>query len=383
MVALPRGPMSTLPRESGHLSALISEGDATWRQAGAKLHDRGDGQQLVLIFDRRLVLKENTIPDTYMQVSFEQPIDHELDAVGALTHALMRSYHEALSSSPNPGQLAWLTEDIPRVVAGMFRVARSDANLSFTGQGEFVDSESALRLTEVVGLDRNQKSCRDRVAAVRHILSNVELSRTVRAENGKGTAVWTGPIIQRLKDKVDVSADLPDGLGRANKRLGVWRIAPELWRMQDPAGPAASFMLLDERAFELSTRSSEPFNFYWTIVQRAYNARRATVDLDKFDEEGVFCPTLEVLYTWSGMDRKSDAKNPARLATRLIAHFDLLVERELIESFDRTFFDRGNFSFKRDMRRRVAITLPSSLLRYLPGEAFRDGRNAFRATALS
>jgi hypothetical protein len=382
MVALPHGPMSTLTRESTNLGTLVRDGSARWREAGAKYHEDEDGRQLALVFDKKLVLKGNDVDDTYMQLPLEGQLDAKLDAVGALTHVLMRQYQDTFSKDPRESQIARFTEDIPRVVAGMFLVATRDAQLSFLHSGEFVDSESAVRLTEVVGLDASQKRCRDRVAAVRGMLESIELSRSVRGENGN-SVTWTGPIIQRLKDKVDASVELPDGLGRARKRLGVWRIAPELWRMQDPDGKSASFMLLDHRAFGLDTRTSKPFNLYWTIIQRAYNARRADDDVDRFDADGAFSPTLRSLYMLSGIDGKSDEDNPRRVRANLEDLFDRLVENDLIEGYDRGVFASPGSSLQQDLSRRVSIRLPTSVLRYLPDKAFRDGKNTFKVGRLS
>jgi hypothetical protein len=162
------------------------------------------------------------------------------------------------------------------------------------------------------------------------------------------------------------------------RELGLWRIAPELWRMQDADGKAASFMLLDERAFELSGLSPDPFNLYWTIIQRAYNAHRARNDDDKFefDDSGSFRPTLSVLYTWAGMDRKSDAKNMARAHERMDQHLTSMRERELIVSYDADVFSptRG---LSLASTTRIAIQLPPSLLCFLPAAAFRSGQNPF------
>ncbi len=382
MVALPHGPMSTLTRESTNLGTLVRDGTADWRSAGAKYHADEDGRQLALVFDKKFVLKGNEVDDTYMQLPLEGQLDGGLDAVGALTHVLMRQYQDTIKKSSSASQIAKFTEDIPRVVAGMFLVATRDTQLSFLHNGEFVDSESAVRLTEVVGLDASQKRCRDRVAAVRGMLESIELSRSVRGENG-ASVTWTGPIIQRLKDKVDASAKLPDGLGRARKRLGVWRIAPELWRMQDPEGKSASFMLLDHRAFSLDTRTSKPFNLYWTIIQRAYNARRADEDVDRFDAEGAFSPTVRSLYMLSGIDGKSDEDNPKRVRSNLKELFDRLVENDLIEDYDQSVFTSAGSSLQHDLNRRVAITLPHSVLRYLPDKAFRDGKNTFKVGQIS
>ncbi len=392
MVALPHGPMSTLPRESGHLGSLVRDGEAGWRDAGAKYHSEGAGsQQLVLVYDKRLVLDhDQSVKDnpSVMRVPIEDllrrapgaPDEHKMDAPGALASAVVQIYKSAHGKVPSTSHLAGLTNDIPRVVAGMFLIAREDARRSAFkfASGSLLDSETAARLTRRIGLDHTQKRNRDRVRAVRAMLEHIELTRTVRDESGSGSITWTGPIIQRLRDRVEVSKGLPDGLGRSKAELGVWMIAPELWRMQDARGPSASFMLLDRRAFELSSHTSEPFNLYWTIIQRAYNARRARTREDRFDDEGAFAPTFEVLYTWANLENPTDAQNPFRLVSRLRSYLDLLVERELIVSYDAEFFERTSFSLKRDARRRIAIQLPRTLLGYLPPDAFISGRNHTR-----
>ena len=389
MIALPHGPLSTLTRESSNLGAMVRHGEAGWKRAAAKVHD-----EFVLVADQRLVNKKNTLDDTFISVPLGgQAGSHGEEVVGALTRALMDMCAESIAefepTDPRGGNqlelaieqssmLAGLVESIPRVVAGIFHVARSDQWLTFINNGEFVDSDSALRLTETVGMDRLSTRSKNRVAAVRSMLEKVRLRRTVRSEDGKTTSVWEGPIIQRLRDRVEVSKGLPDGLGRSKAELGVWMIAPELWRMQDARGPSASFMLLDRRAFELSSHTSEPFNLYWTIIQRAYNARRARTREDRFDDEGAFAPTFEVLYTWANLENPTDAQNPFRLVSRLRSYLDLLVERELIVSYDAEFFERTSFSLKRDARRRIAIQLPRTLLGYLPPDAFISGRNHTR-----
>ncbi len=389
MVALPHGPMSTLPRESGHLGSLVRDGDAGWRDAAAKFHsdNASTPQQLVLVYDKRLVVDQDQgikSNPSVMRVPIEDllgaPGENKLDAPGALASAVVQIYKAAHGRVPSTSHLAGLTNDIPRVVAGMFLIAREDERRSALklAPGTLLDSETAARLTRRIGLDHTQKRNRDRVRAVRAMLEHIELTRTVRDEAGTGSMTWTGPIIQRLRDRVEVSKGLPDGLDRSKAELGVWMIAPELWRMQDSRGPSASFMLLDRRAFELSSNTSEPFNLYWTIIQRAYNARRARNSEDQFDADGAFRPTFEVLYTWANLEKPTDRVNPHRLVSRLRSYLDLLVERELIVSYDTEFFERTSFSLKRDARRRIAIQLPPGLLGYLPSEAFISKQNHAR-----
>ncbi len=387
MIALPHGPLSTLTRESSNLGAMVRHGEAGWKRAAAKVHD-----EFVLVADQRLVNKKNTLDDTFISVPLGgQAGSHGEEVVGALTRALMDMCAESIAefepTDPRGGNqlelaieqssmLAGLVESIPRVVAGIFHVARSDQWLTFINNGEFVDSDSALRLTETVGMDRLSTRSKNRVAAVRSMLEKVRLRRTVRSEDGKTTSVWEGPIIQRLDDRIDTQTELPGGLGGVTRTtLHVWRVAPELWRMQDAGGASASFMLLDERAFSLSVRSSEPFNLYWTVIQRAYNAHKAD-ELDKFDADGCFAPTLSVLYTWSGMDKPSDRKNMARARARMLAHLELLEEQDLIVSFDREVFDDAR-RVSLTSNTRVRIELPRALLCYLSPKAFRSGKNPF------
>jgi hypothetical protein len=391
MIALPHGPLSTLTREVSNMGAMVRHGHAGWKRAAAKVHG-----EFVLVADQRLVNKQNTLGDTLISVPLEgQPGSNGEEVVGALTRALMHMCAESVSElavdedeAGEDGQLelgleqssmlAGLVESIPRVVAGIFHVARNDQRLTFINNGEFVDSDSALRLTETVGMDRLSTRSKNRVAAVRSMLERVRLRRTVRSEDGKTTSTWEGPIIQRLDDRIDTQRELPGGLGGVTRTtLHVWRVAPELWRMQDASGESASFMLLDERAFALSVRSSEPFNLYWTIIQRAYNAHKAdNHELDRFDADGNFSPTLSVLYTWSGMDKPSDRKNMARARARMLSHLELLAEQELIVSFDEEVLE-PSLRTSLTSNTRMRIGLPPTLLCYLPPKAFRTGKNPF------
>ena len=402
MVALPHGPMATLTRETMNLGALVRHGQARWKKAAVKHVD-----EFVIVGDQRLVAREDGSEEVYIQVPLGGsdgagqgevvPEVADGQVIAALTQALMRMCrdHSPMLSAPGEGvgadagsgqlellgdgdaSLAGLVEEILRGVAGIFRAARVDRGLSFVGSGEFVDSTTATRLTDIIGLSGKTTRSRNRVAAVRAMLENVRLKRTVRSEDGKSLVTWEGPIIQRLKDRIDVETKLPRDYGLTSRHeLGLWRIAPELWRMQDADGKAASFMLLDERAFSLSGLSPDPFNLYWTIIQRAYNAHRAKSEDDKFDDSGSFRPTLSVLYTWAGMDKKTDAKNMARARERMDGHLKSMRERELIVSYDADVFSptRG---LSLASSTRIDIQLPPSLLCFLPNAAFRSGNNPF------
>ena len=403
MIALPHRPMATLTRETMNLGAVVRHGHAKWKRAALKRVD-----EFVILGDQRMVVKDGGEAE-YIMVPLNPPehgeeggLDKEVldqQLIVALTQALMRMYQEHTpllevarreANEPESGQLdlldetggtraqvAGLVQEIPRVVAGIFRAARTDRHLSFVGSGEFIDSTTATRLTDIVGMSSSSTDSKTRVAAVRSILENVRLKRTVRSEDGKSLVTWEGPIIQRLKDKIDVETKLPRDYGLTSRHeLGLWRIAPELWRMQDPKGQSASFMLLDERAFELSGRSSDPFNLYWTIIQRAYNAHHAEDEKSKFDDAGTFSPTLVVLYTWAGMDKKTDSKNMGRARKNMATHLDAMRARELIVSYDADVLSATR-GVSLTSRTPIDIQLPPTLLCFLPDEAFRSGRNPF------
>jgi hypothetical protein len=46
-------------------------------------------------------------------------------------------------------------------------------------------------------------------------------------------------------------------------------------------------------------------------------------------------------------------------------------------------FSSPGSSLQQDLSRRVSIRLPTSVLRYLPDKAFRDGKNTFKVGRLS
>ncbi len=182
---------------------------------------------------------------------------------------------------------------------------------------------------------------------------------------------FQAPIVQRLQDQIRVTSDQSGGL-RAGT-YNVWRLDKNLWRLRNPKGPTASFMLLDERAFRLETRSSEPFNLYWTIVQRAYNAMRASHAEGKISADGVFSPKLSTLYEWAGMEKVGDTTNPFRIRERLREALGLMVSNGLLLDWSCPQLENDDEEFRLDEFKsymRLRLTLPGSLVRYLPREAF-------------
>jgi len=402
MIALPHEPMSTLTKETRNLGTIVRSN--TVRAGVAYKYDATT--ESVLVADRALVLEQSEDNAVFLGIPVstrsgqteasygDKPVDPD-DVFGALVDSLMDMTRDHLSPSkiididPEVGEVAKsgtvsvasLVEAIPRVVAGVFLAASQDSRLPMLGEGVFVDSESATRLTSTVGMGDSSFS-RNRVATVRTMLERIWMKRRVRVYDeltGKVSSMtWEGPLIQRLDGSVSLE-DLPDSYGMTSRsRLGMWRIAPELWRMQDPSTNVAAFMLIDQRAFRLDGLSSDIFNLYWTLVQRANNAWRGRNPSEKFDESGTFKPSLSLLYNWAGLRKVSDTKNKARMLKRLHGHFDILVEHGLIQSFDDSVFTSGRGG-SLDSSALVSVTLPATLLRYLSDEAFVSKRNPFKA----
>ncbi len=199
---------------------------------------------------------------------------------------------------------------------------------------------------------------------------------------------WEAPLVQRLQDTFTISTfgdDAPMVLRRARSPLHMWRINPDLWSMRTPDSGNASFMLLDERAFGLETRTSEPFNLYWTIVQRAYMIASDRVPQhDKVDDDGTFQPTLETLYRWAGLEQSSDATNPFRIRERFCKYLDLMVDKQLLDFWECDELLDRVAPFRRACmtQARVKIGLPRELLSYLPDNAFIGGTNPFSPSRL-
>lgn len=394
MVALPRQPLSVLPKEMNNLAMHAAEHPSA--EGEMRFHEERTGQLSLLVYDRALVLKESELPDTYIRIPIapDGPAAQsatEQDPLGALLHSL-RGLAE-LGPSTRMAQL----QDVPRVVAGMFMAATQDRGLTGVNTGEFVDALTAHRLTHLVGLNVNDDRHKQRVRQVREWLETIEMSRPVLHQGKKGErnwVEWRGPIIQSLRDRYqlrDVDLSVADGEGtlsvlkNTTSELRVFRLSPELWQMRSPRSQTASFMLLDTRAFNLDAKlhylNSEPFNLYWTIIQRAYQASASPADADRFERDGTFSPRALTLYRLSGMERAGDMKNPNRVRQRFREYLSLMVDEGVLLDWNATMLEGEESDFTMERFResmRIKISLPMNILRYLDGRCFKDGVNPFR-----
>jgi hypothetical protein len=309
MVSVPHGVLSTLPKEMRNVSAALHEDMATSIGAAFKLKPGSKAEPAILSADSKLVLTSGGARSH--QSVIEVPVTGDLTGqVGTLEPmALLTSQIlEIVRGGITKGrQLENMTRDIPRVVAGMFLAAAEDRD-RVQVSGQFLDSDTGLRLAKITGLNYRQGRDLARVQRVRELLTRIKFIRSIERfdplTRKKERIDWNTPLIQRMADEVVATYSKPDDLEFAKSELGVWLIAPRLWDMTQPHSDHARFMFLDERAFGLNPNSGA-FNLYWTIVQRAYNALRTNVPSDKFSAQGEFSPKLETLYYWSGSQQLS------------------------------------------------------------------------------
>jgi hypothetical protein len=364
-VAIPHHPMATLPKEANNLGMIAAKDRAS--HAGIKFHQDADtGQLSLLAYDRKLVLKRNDVPDTFIRIPLPKSARGE-------THSELDALLMGLRGLAKLGDKERRThfQDIPRVVAGMFLAAAHDssAGLPNVGPGDFWDSDTALRLTSLIGLNRSYTHHKKRVAFVREWLESIELERRIRTHGGE--AIFQGPVVQRLKGTIKVSSDHAGDLRSGTYK--VWRLDPDLWRLRNPQGESASFMLIDQRAFNLETRSSEPFNLYWAIVQRAYNSMLSTNPGDKVTRDGTFSPKVHMLYEWAGLEKAGDTTNPYRIRERMRDCLALMVDNGLLLDWSCPELEADDVDFSMEHfheHMRVKLTLPTPLVRYLPERAF-------------
>jgi len=371
LLVLPHQPLATLTAESNNMGMLAERAI----DRGIKFHGAGD-QLSVLVFDRRLVLKEQSpVPDTFIRIPVSKADDpredEQIDEISALLRSLQGL--EAMSKRDRRQTLT----DIPRVVAGMFLAATQDAVRSEKlglNPGEFLECEGANRLTQLVGLQRRTRYTR-RVAAVRDWLTQIKLHRQlVDFVDGRRVSIERSfPIVQRLDTQITLETELPSSLERVRTEIGVWRLEPTLWKMRTHDSGAAGFMLLDSRAFHISTESSEPFNLYWAIVQRAYNDARD----GRVDEEGVYTPYAKTLYEWAGMRLKSDARHFQRVRERMHDHLKLMVDHGLLCDWSCPELEHPDL-FSKDAFKsaKVELKLPTSLAQYLPSPRTKSDSGA-------
>lgn len=374
-VAIPHQPLSTIPHESNNIG-MIASGKATGG-AGIRFHEEDNGQLRLLLYDRKLVLKHNDVPDTFIYIPMPagSPVDLK-DPIGAMLQTLKGM--ASLSPRARHNQ----TRDIPRVVAGLFLAATQDATMAEQlglNPGEFIDAATNVRITNLIGLDSSQNRQTKRVRQVRQWLEKMYLERSVLQlgkNNGRNSVILRAPLIQQLADEYEINDATPEML-RRSERVHVWRMAPDLWRMCNPNSGVASYMLIDQKAFELDSslkkQNSDPFNLYWALVQRAYNASRTGVPEDKVTEEGSFSPKAKTLYEWSGMELPSDAKCPYRIRERMREYLELMVDHGLLLDWTCPFLETEDVPFDSDVFEhvRVQITLPTSLVKFLPPTAMR------------
>ncbi|MEM1347605.1 MAG: hypothetical protein AAGI01_03550 [Myxococcota bacterium] len=369
MVALPRDPLATLTRETNNLGRQLAGERSAPGSRGIKYHrDLETGQMSLLSYDAKLVLKGTKVPDTYIKIPMEvregrQPTN------GSELSSLLEILHEAKELTRTQRQ--HFLRDAPRVIAGMFLAAERDQALGGAygvKPGEFLESETAYRLTDLIGLERRSRHTK-RVIFVRDWLTRIHLTRTVDRLDHRGKRErirWSAPIVQRLADEIEVERSMPDGLGSVRSKVHIWRLADALWRMRTRDSGVAAFMLVDERAFALSTETSDPFNLYWTIIQRAYKGSVTRVEDDKVRPDGVFSPKIATLYEWSGMASTSLERNPSRIRERMRDYLSLMVSKGLLLDWSSEWLEHdGPFQRRVFETSRVRLTMPSSMVRYI------------------
>lgn len=332
---IPMKPLYSLPREARNLSHFfISHEDdlhidddrqlvhaAKNSRARAK-HIRAGGegaQQQLLFFDQELVNKRSGEQNAFISIELDGKYE---DTLSALFAAI-----EQLDIDRN------LLEHLPRVTAGIFAAAHRDRKMDFSWPGTIWDTESGSRLCRICGFDPRNHKHRQLMQNMRTLLERIILHREVRTTQGgtKTTINWRGPLLEARKGQIDIRVEHREGMsGRHSYRS--WSIAKELWNMviSEDDGGTPAFMVIDQRAFQLSTKSSRPFNIYWTLINRAYMGMYSKVPEDRVQEDGSFAPKLETLYVWSGM---TGDQRPYRLKELFREAFDLMKEHGLITSW--------------------------------------------------
>ncbi len=332
---IPMKPLYSLPREARNLSHFfISHEDdlhvdddrqlahpKSNTRARAK-HIRstkeGGGQQL-LFFDQDLVNKRSGEQNAYISIELDGKYE---DTLSALFAAI-----EQLDIDRN------LLEHLPRVTAGIFAAAHRDRKMDFSWPGTIWDTESGARLCRICGFDPRNHKHRQLMQNMRTLLERIILHREVRTTQGgtKTTVNWRGPILEARKGQIDIRVEHREGMS-GRHTYHSWSIAKELWNMviSEDEGGTPAFMVIDQRAFQLSTKSSRPFNIYWTLINRAYMGMYSKVPEDRVQPDGSFSPKLETLYVWSGMNGD---QRPYRLKELFREAFDLMKEHGLITSW--------------------------------------------------
>ena len=340
-ILVPMQPLYSLPREArGMETFLVSRArgasDLREDEGSQTLYPRdhedfrvrarpakNKRQTSLFFFQRDLVDhgdRSSRRGNTFIELTLDVSGKNDADTLAALLRGV-----EALDVD------ARALEHLPRVCAGMFTAAQKDRRLGFGRPGTFWDTESGRRLCQVVGFDPDNPRHRSRIQDIRRLFETIILHRQVRTSEGR--IEWSGPIIEHHASEITLDAGDRDGLSERNV-FHSWSIAKELWDMVTPAsqGGAPSFMLLDERAFELDASSSVSFNLYWTLVNRAYMGSYTRIKQDRVDKDGVFKPRIGTLYKWSGLEGRHS--RPYRLREVMAEAFDLMKSHGLLTRWE-------------------------------------------------
>ena len=331
---LPMKPFYSLPRESNNISTFfvsrapseeleVNEDTGVIRSSLERAMSRvvrdKQGSQQLLFFDRDLVARANSNKgDMFVALELDEERPNVLDALMVAI--------EKLNIDSN------VFEHLPRVCAGVFAAAHRDRRMSFDWDGTFWDTDSGYRLCRIIGFSPDNKRHRKRVQDALRLLEALVLHRQIKGRDEKGRKIdmkWSGPLIEPRKAKLELSIEDREGMSE-HHTFRSWSISKGLWEMTLPEkdGGTPSFMLIDERAFNLDDRSSLPFNLYWTLINRAYMGAYTSVHDDRVTDNGVFKPRLGTLYDWAGMDsRRIRVK---RLKKRFREALDLMVEQGLL-----------------------------------------------------
>jgi len=205
-----------------------------------------------------------------------------------------------------------------------------------------------------------------RIARVRDLLESFTLHRSfVQVRAGAQTTIEvSAPLIERRA--VEMSATVRDIEGISSRHSwSAWSIEEKLWKATVDAthGGSPAFMLIDERAFRLE--SSDSFNLYWTLINRAYfhwrDARGARGKGASSARD--FTERLGVLYDWAGRERAGTRVKRERAA--LVAALDEMIRHGLIESWscgaldlDKKHVERGTL-----LSSKLSVRLPEDITR--------------------
>jgi len=361
--SIPMRSLYSLPKELRNLASFTSKmglsiqvGEKTSvtnpETSGRAILVEGEEEsgQRLLFFDPKLVSRRSTregrLADQYIELDAEFLRSHNRPSV-------LDTILEAIELLPIDARLL---EHVPRVTAALFSAAQRDRKLDFAHSGTFWDTDVGTRLARLSGFNPDNHRHRAIVQDVRSLLEQIILHREIKTE--EGYASWSGPLIQSMKDRVELRPDQREGLS-LHYTFKAWSIAKVLWDMVTPkeSGGTPSYMSLDERAFRLDDRSSIPFNIYWTLINRAY--------MDRLAADGSLTISIKVIYEWSGLEGRFG--RPHALSKKLRECFDLMVEHGLLRTWrcDAIMPDSSGLLFEDLLEETIVITFGQAQLESL------------------